>query len=126
MSASWRVNGDYGNFTQGTLYSIYQLKAISVVVKNGAGAAVSLANEDTDNAGEIDQAVAMIVRECAPLMYEFAAGGNNNVIHMVVDGHAIDAATLQIRIRNMGTAVGAGPVDVSGTEVIVGSHIVVS
>lgn len=126
MSASFRVNGDYGKFTQGTLYSIYQLKAVAVTVKDAGGNPVSLSNEDTDGAGEIDQAVALIVRECQPLMYEFASGGGNNVIHMIVDGHAIDADTLQIRIRNLGTAVGAGPVDVSGTTVAIGTHIAVS
>lgn len=126
MSATTRVNGDFGKFTQGTLYSVYQQKAIKVTVLDAGANAVSLANEDTDNAGEVDQAVALIVRECQPLMYQFANGGANNVIHMIVDGHAIDAATLQARIRAIGTSVGAGPVDISGTTVAVGTSITVA
>lgn len=137
MSATLRYNGDYGNFTQGSLFSVVQLKAFVVTVKDKDGSAVNCSAEDTDGAGEVDQAVALIIKECQPLMYEFASGGSSNVIHMIVDGHAVDATTLQNRIRALSGAVngvipaspvtiGAGPVDVSGTTVALGSHIVVS
>lgn len=126
MSATTRVNGDFGKFTQGTLFSVAQLKAFKITVLDAAAQAVNCSAEDTDGAGEVDQAVALIVKECQPLMYEFASGGSSNVIHMIVDGHAVDAATLQLRLRAIGTSVGAGPVDISGTTVTLGTHIVVS
>lgn len=126
MSATTRVNGDFGKFTQGTLFSVAQLKAFKITVLDAGANAVNCSAEDTDGAGEVDQAIALIVKECQPLMYEFASGGSSNVIHMIVDGHAVDAATLQLRLRAIGTSVGAGPVDISGTTVTLGTHIVVS
>lgn len=127
MAATTRYNGDFGNFTQGTLYSVAQLKAYKITVLDAGASAVNLSAEDSDAAGEVDQAVAAIIKEVQPLMYEFATGGSNNVIHVVVDGHANgDATALRDRIRAIGTAVGAGPVDISGTTVTAGTHIVVS
>lgn len=125
MSATTRVNGDFEKFTEGQLYSLVQLKAVVVQVKDAGGNAVSLADEDSDNQGEVDQAVALIVKEFQPLMY-ILQGAAHNEIHAIVDGHAIDVATLENRIRHLGTAVGAGPVDVSGTTVVVGSSITVA
>ena len=125
MSATTRINGDFEKFTEGTLYSLVQLKVIKIEVKDAAGVAVSLANEDTDNVGEVDQAVAMIVKEIQPLMYVLQ-GAAHNEIHAVIDGHAIDAATLELRIQHLGTAIGAGPVDVSGSVVTIGTTFTVA
>ena len=130
MSATTRVNGDYNNFAEGTLVSVYQQKAVLIEVKDVGGNAVSLAAQDTDAAGEVDQAVALIVKEIQPLMY-ILKGASHNEIHAIIDGHAIDAATLQARIRAMGTTVGATGtggvgVDVSGTVVTIGTAITVA
>lgn len=125
MSATLRVNGDFNAFTEGQLYSIAQLKAILVEVKDAGASAVSLANEDSDGQGEVDQAVALIVKEFQPLMY-YVGGAAHNEIHAIVDGHAIDMDTLQLRIRHLGTAIGAGPVDVSGTTVTIGTSLTVA
>jgi len=125
MSATTRVNGDFGKFTEGQLYSIAQLKAIAVTVKDAGGNPVSLADEDSDALGEVDQAVALIVKEFQPLMYILQGVGHNE-IHAIVDGHCIDVDTLQNRIQHLGTAIGAGGVDVSGTTVVIGSAITVA
>jgi hypothetical protein len=125
MSATTRVNGDFTNFTESTLYSVVQLKAIKITVLDAAAAAVSLSNEDSDAVGEVDQAVALIVREIQPLMFNLQGAGMNE-IHAVIDGHAIDATTLENRIRHLGTTVGAGPVDISGTTVVIGTSITVA
>lgn len=125
MSATTRVNGDFGKFTEGTLYSIAQLQTILVSVKDAGGVAVSLVNEDSDAEGEVDQAVALIVKELQPLLY-ILKGAAHNEIHAVIDGHAVDVATLEARIQHLGTAIGAGPVDVSGTTVVIGSTITVA
>lgn len=125
MSATTRVNGDFTSFTEGTLYSIAQLKAILITVLDGAAAPVDLSAEDCDVQGEVDQAVALIVKEVQPLMY-FLGGVGHNEIHAIIDGHAVDFETLQNRIQHLGTAVGAGPVDVSGTTVTIGTSITVA
>jgi hypothetical protein len=123
MAATTRYNGDYGNFTQGTLYSVAQLKAFLITVKDASAVAVNLSAQDCDAAGEVDQAVAAIIKEVQPLMYELASGGSSNVIHVIVDGHAVDAASLQGRLQALGTVNSA---DISGTTVALGAHIVVS
>lgn len=125
MSATTRVNGDFTKFTEGTLYSVAQLKVIVITVKDAGGVAVSLANEDCELQGQVDQAVALIVKEIQPLIYVLK-GAAHNEIHAVIDGHCVDAATLQARIDHLGTSVGAGPVDISGTTVAIGSTITVA
>jgi hypothetical protein len=125
MSATLRVNGDFTKFTEGTLYSVAQLKVIVIAVKDAGGNAVSLANEDCELQGQVDQAVALIVKEIQPLMYILKGAGHNE-IHAVIDGHCVDSTTLQHRIQHLGTAVGAGPVDISGSVVTVGSSITVA
>lgn len=124
MSATLKVNGDYTKFTEGTLYSLVQLKSVLIEVKDAGGVAVSLANEDSDAQGEVDQAVAIIVKEFSPLMY-ILKGAAHNEIHAIIDGHNVDATTLENRIRHLGT-LGAGPVDVSGTVVTIGTSITVA
>jgi len=118
MSVTTRVNGDYGSFTEGQLFSVYQQKAIVITVAPVA----SLSAEDTDNQGEVDQAVAIIVKEIQPLMYTFK---NGNEIHAIIDGHAIDVDTLQARIRHLSPA-GINGVDVSASTVVVGNTITVA
>ena len=104
MSATTRVNGSQtydasgtliGNYKQGNLYSVLQLKAFLITAPG------SLAAQDGDAAGEIDQAMEAIIREVQPLMYY--STGTDGTITVVVDGHAVDAATLQARIQALGT-----------------------
>ena len=59
-------------------------------------AGVSLAAKDG-----VDGALATIVAEFSPLMYK--STGTAGKIFMIVDGHAVDAAALQARVRNLGT-----------------------
>jgi hypothetical protein len=94
MSATTRVNG-FDQYTTGVLRTVAQLKAVIVTVK-GTSTAVDLQSLD-DGA---DEAVEAIVRELQPLMY-YTVSDSSGVIHMIVDGHAIDAATLQKRVRNI-------------------------
>jgi hypothetical protein len=57
-----------------------------------------------DGAGEVDQAMEQVIREVQPLMYY--STGTDGTITVIVDGHAVDADTLQARIRNMDTGSG--------------------
>ena len=114
MSATTRVNG-FGQYTTGTLRSVAQLKAF--VIDAGG----DLQAED-DGA---DEAVEAIIREVQPLMYSIPSA-SSGIIHVIVDGHAVDAAGLQARIRALGDAVGPNSYDASGATVTLGTAIVVS
>jgi hypothetical protein len=116
MSATTRFNGDFGSFTTGTLFSVVQLKAF--VIDFGG----DLQAQDADSAGEVDQALAVAMKEIQPLMY-FAASANTGVVHVIVDGHAVDADTLEARIQALGTVNGY---DFSGATVTLGSSITVA
>ena len=72
----------------------------------------------------VDEAVEMIVKELNPLMY-LVTGSNAGTIHVVMDERS-NAADMQQRIRNLGTAVGPNNIDVTGSDVAAASAIAVS
>ncbi len=96
--------------THAVLFSVLQLKAF--VIDCGA----TLATQ-----GGIGGAIEAVFREVQPLMFE--STGTSGVIHVVVDGHAVTAASLQSRIQALGTV---NAYDFSGAAVTEGTHIVVS
>ena len=98
MAEYTRYNGSYGNYAQGTIYSVAQMKAFII------DAQAALTTQDADAAGEVDQAMEALIREVQPLMYYSASTAQT--VTVVVDGHAVDSATLQRRIRNLGTING--------------------
>ena len=111
MSASTRVNPvaaytnsdgvDTSGHTHGVLFSVMQLKAF--VIDCGATLAAS---------GGVNGALETVLREVQPLMYE--STGTSGVIHVIVDGHAVDAASLQARLRKV--VAGVGGDSTYGTE----------
>lgn len=116
MSATTRYNGSFGNYSTGTLRSVLQLKAFLI------DAGGDLQAQDADSAGEVDQAVEAIIREVQPLMY-FTPSAGNGEISIIVDGHAVDADTLQARIRAMGTVNGYS---LTGATVTLGTSLTVA
>ena len=113
MAATLRVNGD-GFFTTGTLVSVYQQKLVKLVVKDDSDAAVDLRTLDDG----IDKLVSLVVKEFQPLMYQ-TVDANTGIIYMVVDGHAIDADTLQLRLRHVVAGkLGHAPADNDSTATI--------
>ena len=98
MSATTRYNGSFGNYSQGTLRTVAQLKAF--LIDCGG----TLVDQDADAAGEVDQAVEAVIREVQPLMYY--STGTDGTITVVVDGHGVDATSLAARIVAMGTVNG--------------------
>lgn len=88
MASFTRVNGGTG--AHGTQGSVAQLKAFEI------DAIVSLAAK-----GGVDSTIETIVREFQPLMY--VSTGTAGKIFMIVDGHGVDAASMQIRLRALGT-----------------------
>lgn len=94
------VNG--GANVTGTLESVAQLKMFKITVKNDSDTAINL----DDNDGAHGSLYDLILREVQPLM-AWAPTGGGGVIHVVVDGHAVDAATLQARVRQLASATPA-------------------
>ena len=120
MSATTRVNG-FGQFTTGALRSVYQQKAIIVTIKDASDTAVDLQTLD-DGADEMVEA---IVRELQPLMY-YAVSAGTGVIHMIIDGHAVDADTLQLRVRHVAAGVLGHAAADNDSTVAVGTTFVVA
>ena len=111
MSATTRVNG-FDQYTTGTLRTVAQLKAFVI----DAGADLQAQDDGAD------EAVELIIREVQPLMY-FTPSASDGIIHVIVDGHAVDADTLQARIRNMDTGSGYR---LNAATVTLGTSIVVA
>jgi hypothetical protein len=88
MAGFTRVNGGTG--AHGTTVSVAQLKAFEV------DALTSIAAK----AG-VNSTIEAIVREFQPLMY--VSTGTAGKIFMIVDGHGVDAASMQLRLRQLGT-----------------------
>jgi len=114
MASQTRVNPVAGatnaGHTHGTLFSVAQLKAITV----DCGA--TLASQ-----GGIGGAIEAVFREVQPLMFQSVS--TSGVIHLIVDGHAVTAASIQARIIALGTVNGY---DFSGAAATDGTNIVVS
>jgi len=137
MAQFTRVNGQ-SQYATGTQRSVAQLATFVITVLEDDGStAIDLQTQDgfNDVTGEphANQLVEAIIREVQPLVYNVpsAAAGK---IHVVVDGHAVDAASLQARIRALGAANanernftspdGDGStttIDIGGTTVVAGS-----
>ena len=109
MAATTRVNGGVG--AHGTLFSVVQLKAFVI----DAGASLA-------SATGVDGALEQLIREVQPLMY-LTPTASDGIIHVIVDGHAVDADTLQARIRNMDSGSGYR---YNAATVTLGASIVVS
>ena len=88
MAEVTRVNG--GGSDHNVQYSVVQLAAFEV------DALVSLAAK-----GGIDSTIEAIVREFQPLMY--ISSGTAGKIAMIVDGHGVDAASMEDRLQALGT-----------------------
>jgi len=77
-------------------------------------------NSNQDIRAEDDAAfetLEMVLGAINPLAYS-VVNDNSGVIHFVVDGSQWDAASLQIAVRNLGTAVGPNNIDMTGTTVV--------
>tara|TARA_B100000927_G_C16278186_1_gene394409 strand:- start:269 stop:610 length:342 start_codon:yes stop_codon:yes gene_type:complete len=113
MAGITRVNG-FGQYAQGSVYSVAQLKAFLI------DAGGSLAAED-DGAKE---AMELLIQEVQPLMY-YSTGSDGSVT-VVCDGHGVDAASMQARIRALGSTAGPNNYDFTGATVTAASALVAS
>tara|TARA_B100001113_G_scaffold345797_1_gene335866 strand:+ start:1118 stop:1459 length:342 start_codon:yes stop_codon:yes gene_type:complete len=113
MAGITRVNG-FGQYAQGSVYSVAQLKAFLI------DAGGSLAAED-DGAKE---AMELLIQEVQPLMYY--STGTDGSVTVVCDGHGVDAASMQARIRALGSTAGPNNYDFTGATVTAASALVAS
>ena len=113
MAGITRVNG-FGQYAQGTVYSVAQLKAFLI------DAGGSLAAED-DGAKE---AMELLIQEVQPLMYY--STGTDGSVTVVCDGHGVDAASMEARIRALGSTAGPNNYDFTGATVTAASALVAS
>lgn len=114
------VNG--GAKTVGTLESYAQLKAFIITIKDDSNTAIDLRSYDGAYGSEYE----LIIREIQPLMV-FAANAGTGVIHVICDGHAVDADSLQARLRALVVGLGLGTtVAGNDTTVALGTSITVA
>lgn len=108
MAGVARVNG-LGH-AHATLYSTAQLAAFLI----DAGA-------DLSGQGGIGGAIEALAQEVSPMMFD--SEGANGEVHVIMDGHAVDADGLQLRIRALGIVNGY---DFAGATVTAGGQITVA
>ena len=136
-----RIHGSK-NYLANTLFSTSNVAAFLVEVFEDDGTtAINLTAQDGGDGttGVSGQLVEAIVSECAPLMYMAAPSGDTNAIYMIVDGHSVNEASLQARIRNLGATNGdqrnfvssdgdgtTTTIDIGGTTVTLGTAITVA
>jgi hypothetical protein len=114
------VNG--GSKTVGTLESYAQLKAFVITIKNDSNTAIDLRAND----GAYGSNYELIIRELQPLLAS-APNDDTGVIHVIVDGHAVDADSLQARLRALVVGLGLGTtVAGNDTTVTLGTSFVVA
>jgi hypothetical protein len=109
------VNG--GANVVGTLESVVQLKAFVIGLDS--------ASDGTDDApidlravdGAHGSLYDLILRELQPLM-AFAPDGATGVLHVIVDGHAVDAASIKARLVQL-SGVGSDTTVTLGTSITV-------
>ncbi len=94
-------NGNVGfHFQQGTIrYMAENVKAF--VIQTGA----ALTTQDADAAGEVDQAVELILREVQPLIY-YSSATSANITIVCDSGQRAD--DLETRVQSIGNVLTSG------------------
>lgn len=129
MAVFTRVNGSAGvrslngGLPANSSQSGVSVKLYLITVKNSGASAQSLAGE-TASGGALE--AVMRALPSGPLVYSPAAD-TSGTISVVMDGHSAPAASvIQTAIRALGTTVGTGGIDVSGTTVADGTTLTVA
>jgi hypothetical protein len=115
MATFTRTNGGVGAVA--TLHTTAQMAGFIITCKNTGGSAVNI-----QASTGIDGVIESVIREVSPLMYE-VPNANGGVVHVIVDGHKDNLASLQRRLQNLGTI---DSIDLSGTTVAAAGNIVLS
>ena len=115
MATFTRTNGAVGAVA--TLHATAQMAGFIITCKDTGGSAVNI-----QASTGIDEVIESVIREVSPLMYE-VPNANGGVVHVIVDGHKDSAASLQARLRQLGTI---DSIDLTGTTVAAAGNIVLS
>jgi len=109
------VNG--GDNVVGTLESVAQLKAFVIGLDSDSDgsddAPIDLRAVDGAHGSTYD----LILRELQPLM-AYAPDGATGVLHVIMDGHAVDAASIKTRLTNL-SGIGTDTTVTAGTSITV-------
>lgn len=102
----------------------HSVKLYLITAKDAGASAVDLRSEDD----AVNEAFEAIMRSLPQgILTYYAANASSGVISVICDGvNAPAASVLQTTLRNLGTAVGANSVDLSGTTVADGSSFTVA
>lgn len=114
MAGITKVNG--GDNAVGTLESVAQLKAFIIdfdSTSNGDNTAIDLRAND----GAAGSLYDLVLQELQPLM-AFAPDANTGVMHVVMDGHAVSAASIARRVEAL-DGVGTDTTVTLGTSITV-------
>lgn len=117
MAVSFDVTpANGGTQTVGVLYATNAHKAFVITVRstsNGSNTAVDLRGADGSNGSLFE----LILRELSPALV-FGADAATGVIHVVMDGTAVDAASIAARIEQL-DGVGTDTAVTLGTSITV-------
>lgn len=121
MAEFARVHGfGSGSTTTGTLRTTAQLKAYLIRLRstsNGSNTDINLQNEDGDGAAEPNQLVELVQQELNPQMY-FVPSGSSGLMHVIMDGHSNDAASIEARLERI-SGIGTDSTVTLGTSITV-------
>lgn len=110
------VNG--GANAVGTLESVAQLKMFVIGFDQDSDGTddnpLDLRGVDAAHGSLYD----LILRELQPLM-AFAPNGATGVLHVVMDGHAVDAASIKTRLVQLSSSIGTDTTVTLGTSFVV-------
>lgn len=93
-----------------------KLDYFAVVVKNAAGTAQSLVGQD--GTLQAVEAINFAIQQIATIyIYQVQADTSGQISYALYDTGAYTAASLEAAIQALGTSVGSGSIDVSGSTV---------
>ena len=117
MAGVVKVNGDMGASAVANFFGGSKIAFFGMIVKNGSGVAVDMSGE-----GGVNEAWEAIYKaistKATPVLFQYEAGSSGAASWGIeMNGASWTGADLQTAIQELGAAVGANSVDVSGTTV---------
>ena len=117
MAGVTKVNGNMGVAGEAQFFGGSKIAFFGMIVKNGSAQAVDMSGQ-----GDVNEAWEAIYRAISvkgtPVLFQYE-NASSGIASWGVEqnGAGWTAGDLQTAIRALGTAVGAGSIDVSGTTV---------
>lgn len=115
MAGITKVNG--GDNVVGTLESVAQLKAFVIGFDSASDGTDDAPIDLRANDGAAGSLYDLVLQELQPLM-AFAPDGATGVMHVIMDGHAVSAASIERRVEAL-DGVGTDTTVTLGTSITV-------